>query len=285
MAMLAVAGIPTSRDLLLSWLLLGMIAFSVGDYRRRLPRLVVDWAPLVAILLVYDLLRGYADGLFFGVHELPQIRLENAIFGAPAPTVWLQQHLWHGPAALHWWDYAAWFVYLTHFLATPVAAAALWTFAHERFSRYAAMVCALAGVGFATYVVFPAAPPWLAARHGSLGESNRIIPIVWHHVPIAHFNALFEHGVRYANNVAAVPSLHAAYALLLALYLWPLAPRVLRPLLAAYPLAMTFALVYAGEHYVVDCALGWVYAAVVFATVSVAFERRGAAVPQPAYAD
>ena len=37
-------------------------------------------------------------------------------------------------------------------------------------------------------------------------------------------------------------------------------PRWWRPLLALYPLLMTLALVYAGEHYVVDCIAGWIYA-------------------------
>lgn len=283
--MLVVTGIPTAHDLLFSWLLLGMLAFTATDFRRRLPRLVVDWAPLIAILLVYDILRGYADGLLFPAHELPQIKLENWLFGTPAPTVWLQAHLWHGGDDLRWWDYLTWFVYLTHFLATLIAAAALWTFAYDRFIRYATMVCALAFLGFATYVLFPAVPPWLAAQHGNLGKSNRIIPIAWSHIPIGHFNTIFEHGVRYANNVAAIPSLHAGYALLFSMYLWSILPRYWRPLLAVYPLAMTFALVYTGEHYIVDCVAGWIYAVAVYLAVNRLFARHARAQLAPAYVD
>ena len=272
----AFSGIPTARDTLLVWLLLGMVAFSASDLRHRLPRLVIEWSPFVGVLLLYDLLRGYADGLLFPARELPQIKLENALFGEPAPTVWLQSHLWD-PEHLRWWDYAAWSVYLTHFLATLIAAAVLWTFAHHRFGRYATMVCALAVTGFATYVIFPAVPPWLAAQHGNLGESNRIVPIVWRHIPVGHFNTLFEHGVAYANNVAAMPSLHAGYALLLSLYFWRPAPRWARPLLALYPVAMAWALVYTGEHYVVDCVAGWIYAVAVFVGVNAVLDRREAA--------
>jgi len=152
--MLVVAGIPTSRDLLFSWLLLGMLAFTATDFRRRLPRLVVDWAPLIGILLVYDILRGYADGLVFPAHELPQIRLEEWLFGQPVPTVWLQEHLWHGANDLQWWDYLTWFVYLTHFLATLICAAALWVFAHDKLMDE---VFAIAGK--------IAAAPFLSVRH------------------------------------------------------------------------------------------------------------------------
>ena len=252
-----------------------MIAFSATNLRRRLPRLVVDWAPFVALLLVYDFLRGFADGLVFRAHELPQIRLETALFGTPAPTVWLQSHLWHGANHMRWWDYLSWFVYLTHFVVTLIAAAALWAFAHDTFRRYAWMVCMLTLAGFATYVLYPAVPPWMAAQQGNLGESNRIVPIVWRHVPVAHFSSLFEHGVHYANNVAAMPSLHAGLrAARSPSSSGRLVPWWVRPLLAVYPLAMAFALVYTGEHYVVDCLAGWVYAAGAFVVVNAIFERR-----------
>jgi membrane-associated phospholipid phosphatase len=287
--MVFTVGVPTSHDLVFAWFALGMASFSVTDLRRRVSRLVVEWLPFIAVLFVYDRLRGIADGLAFPARELPQIRIENSLFGTPAPTVWLQSHLWHGGGDLHWWDYAAWFVYLTHFFATLVVAAVLWTWAHDRFARFATMVCVLALTGFATYVLYPAVPPWMAAQQGNLGEANRSIAIIWRHVPIAHFGSLFEKGQRYANNVAAMPSLHAAYALLVALYLWRLVPRWSRPLLALYPPAMAFALVYTGEHYVVDCIAGWVYALATFAAVNALFawRARRVVVPdaEPAFAD
>jgi membrane-associated phospholipid phosphatase len=281
-ALVVLWGIPTKHDLLFVWLGVGMAAFTF-----ELSRVVRDWLPLVGIIFVYDLLRGVADGLVFPARETPQIRLEAALFGRPVPTVRLQEHFWHGANHLRWWDYATWFLHITHFFATFVAAAVLWVFARERFSRYAAMVCLLALTGFVTYVLFPAEPPWLAAQHGNLGESNRLIGAVWYHLPLTSAGAVFEHGQGYANDVAAMPSLHAAFALLFTLYLWRLVPRFVRPVLALYPVAMSLALVYAGEHYVVDCIAGWIYAVAVFATVNWAFERRAARVPslEPALAD
>jgi membrane-associated phospholipid phosphatase len=284
----ATVGVATSRDLIFLWLGVGMAAFSATDLRHRVPRLLIEWAPFVAVLFLYDRLRGFADGLLFHTREVPQIRLENALFGTPAPTVRLQEHLWHGAHHLHWWDYATWFIYLTHFFVTLVVASVLWTWAHDRFARYATMVCVLALTGFATYVLYPASPPWLAARHGNLGEANRTIAIVWKEVPLAHFGSLFEKGQHYANNVAAMPSLHAGYALLIALYLWRLVPRWGRLPLALYPPAMTFALVYSGEHYVVDCLVGWLYAIATFVAVNFVFDRRAARAQarfEPALAD
>jgi membrane-associated phospholipid phosphatase len=285
--MVATVGVPTSHDLVFLWFAIGMAAVCITDLRRRVPRLVIEWAPFIGVLFVYDRLRGFADGLVFPARELPQIHVESALFGKPIPTVWLQSHLWHGADHLHWWDYGAWFVYLTHFFATFVVAAVLWTWFHDRFARFATMVCVLALTGFATYALYPAVPPWLAARDGDIGRANRLIGIVWQHVPIAHYGSLFEKGQSYANNVAAMPSLHAAYALLITLYLWRLVPRPARVVLALYPPAMAFALVYSGEHYVVDCIAGWVYACATFFAVNWVFERRAQRVRvlEPALAD
>jgi membrane-associated phospholipid phosphatase len=271
LAMLAFAGIPTAKDRLFAWLLLGMIAFCLADPRRLLPRLVLEWSPFIGFLLAYDLLRGVADSVFTA-HVYPQLRVDEWLFGV-VPTVWLQDHFWHGENDLRWWDYAAWAVYLTHFFATFLVAGVLWLWWHKYFRPFAVMVAVLAALGFATYVLFPAVPPWLASENGQLAPTTRLVPIVWSHIPIEHFSTLFEKGHHYANDVAAVPSLHAAYALLIALYLWRLVPRWVRPLLALYPLAMAAALVYSGEHYVSDCLLGWVYAVAAFAAVELVRDR------------
>jgi len=281
--MFAVAGIPTAEDRLLVWLLFGLVAFSLVDARRLLPRLVLEWSPFIGFLLAYDLLRGVADSVF-AAHVYPQLHVDEWLFGGNVPTVWLQDRIWHGGADLRWWDYAAWLVYLTHFFATFVVAAVLWRWAHDRFARYASMVAALAALGFTTYVLFPAVPPWLASERGALEPTTRIVPVVWSHIPVERLSSLFEKGRHYANDVAAVPSLHAAYALLITLYLWRLVPAWARIVLAVYPVAMAAALVYTSEHYVSDCLLGWVYAAVAFVAVNAMFDRWFAR-PVPARAE
>ena len=51
-------------------------------------------------------------------------------------------------------------------------------------------------------------------------------------------------------------------AAVVVLTLWPLVPRWARVVLALYPPAMAFALVYTAEHYLVDVLLGWAYTVV-----------------------
>ena len=102
-----------------------------------------------------------------------------------------------------------------------------------------------------------AAPPWLASHYGELDPTTRSIAVIWGEIPVVHVNTFFEEGSQYANPVAAVPSLHAAYTLLITLILWRPAPHVGRLILAAYPWAMAFALVYtAGTTSSTSCSDG-----------------------------
>lgn len=261
-------GLQLSRSRVFIWILLGLLAFSLTNIRSWARGLVFEWLPFALILSVYDLLRGHADSLLFSAHVRPQLRAEEILFLGTVPTVWLQERLWHGSGNLHWYDYSACVVYLSYFVATYLVAGFLWFFARGLFRRYVAMVLLLAMMGFATYTLFPAAPPWLASEYGQLDPTTRSVAVIWSDIPITHVNTFFEEGSQYANPVAAIPSLHAAYTLLITLFLWRLAPWWGRVLLAAYPAAMAFALVYAAEHYVVDILLGWIYALIAFCTVS-----------------
>lgn len=268
-------GFSLSRDHLLIVLAGLLLAASIGNPRRWARGMVLEWAPFAVILFAYDALRGIADGLLIPAQALPQLRADELLFGGTAPSVWLQSHVYEGAGQLGWWDYASWAVYTSHFLATLGLAAALWIFAHDRFRRYIAMVSALAFAGFATYALFPAVPPWLAAQEGLLDHVQRIVPQAWGHIHVFSFDTLFESGKVYANDVAAIPSLHAAYSLLIVLVLWqPARRRWLRGLLALYPAAMAFALVYTGEHYFVDVLAGWIYAVAVFVLVTRFADRR-----------
>ena len=270
-AVLASQGLVLSHDWLFLWAILGLLVLSLTDVRRWARGLVVDWLPFAGFLIAYDIARGAADNLGIAAHTSTAIDVDRAVFGSPLPTNWLQSHLYHPPAAA-WYDYAAFAVYLSHFFATLLIAVLLWRFAYPQFKRFRTMFLALTAAGFLTYVLFPATPPWLAAYEGRLPPVDRIIGGMWGHAGFYPAQSLFENGSGYVNVVAALPSLHAAYPVLIMLFFWGAARNWQRVLLAAYPLAMGFTLVYAGEHYVFDVVLGWIYAGVVYGIV-LAFER------------
>jgi membrane-associated phospholipid phosphatase len=267
-------GLPYSQDWIFVWIVGLMLVVSVADTERTLLRLVRDWVPIIAVLLAYDLLRGIADGNFLPTHYRPPIEVDKVLGLGQIPTVRLQDAL-YTPGHLHLWDYAAFGFWFSHYFATLLVAVCVWLFAYRYFHRFAACIVVLAAMGLITYVLFPAAPPWLAGNHGYIPDTFRITHAAVNDLPVPKAGALFQKGTAWGNDVAAVPSLHAAYTMLIALFLWPRVSARWRPLLVAYPVCMGLSLVYLGEHYVIDILLGWVYAAAAIYVVDWVAERRG----------
>jgi membrane-associated phospholipid phosphatase len=258
-------GLPLARDQLFLWLGLGMAAFSVAAWRSW-GVMLLEWLPFFGLLVAYDFLRGAVSVAPDRAHVAAQIAIDKAIAGGAVPTVWLQSHLW-SPGHAHWYDYGVWAVYMTHFFVVWVTAAVLWRVSRPRFRRYAVLTIVLTLAAFATYWSYPAQPPWLTAESMHLPAVDRIVPGVWGHLGVTTAQSVYEDG-HLVNPVAAMPSLHAAYPFMLLLFFWP-AGWYVRIGLALYTLAMGFALVYGGEHYVTDILAGWATAAAVFALLAV----------------
>ena len=259
-------GLPLARDQLFFWLGLGMLAFSVSAWRSW-GVMVLEWLPFFALLATYDYLRGAVSVSDQLAHVIPQVDVDKFLFGGTVPSVWLQDHLWR-PGQFHWYDYAVWGVYMTHFFAVWLTAAVLWRVARPRFRQFAVVTVALTAGAFLTYWLYPAQPPWLAAKDGTIPFVERLIPQVWDHIGIGAIQSLYENG-KFVNLVAAMPSLHAAYPLMLMLFFWSAGWRI-RVLLGAYTLAMAFTLVYGAEHFVTDILAGWAMTFAVFGLVRLA---------------
>jgi membrane-associated phospholipid phosphatase len=254
-----------------------------GESRHGpIAQLLIAWSPLSVILLAYAV-AGWISGplhegdgaatnrLGFGVHLTGPPSVDRGFFGA-VPSVWLQERLVDGSP--HWYDAVAALVYVTHFVSIPIVTAVAWFWLRDRFSAWLGAVLVFTTLGVTGYVVYPAMPPWLASEQGEIGTVARISDVGWEWLHLDWLGWLTVSGQSESNPVAAMPSLHAGAALLVALFLWPLVGRLWRVVLVAYALAMGLTLVYTGEHYVVDVVAGWLVAAVAIAAGGV-LQRRG----------
>jgi membrane-associated phospholipid phosphatase len=177
------------------------------------------------------------------------------------------------------WEACASLIYASHFVVTPLLLAVLWVRNRGQWARFVQMVVALSFAGLITYVLFPAAPPWLAAKEGVIEPVERISSAGWAVLGLPKAGALLENSQGQVNLVAAMPSLHTAFAVLVCLFLLPVAARAWqRTALVGYAVLMPLVLVWAGEHYVIDTLLGALYAALVVLLVPRAAERVRAAV-------
>jgi hypothetical protein len=277
-AWISIIGIPGSRPQIFAIVGMGLIASCSGT-STAWKRVALDWAPLYFMLTLYDVLRG-SVAHWLSPHSLQQIAIDQWLFGGTILTVRLQ-HAFYTPGVARPWDYAAFIVYMSHFFLAFIVAAWLWKFSYHRFRRFAILLVTLTFAAFATYVIYPAMPPWLASRQAVLQPTAKIIDEMWTHIGIANGAHILSATGHFANPVAAVPSLHAAYPMLLLLFFWSSAPRW-RWLLVTYVLAMGLTLVYTGEHYVIDILLGWLYATVVYVLGSRALDRWGIGTGTPA---
>jgi hypothetical protein len=229
--------------------------------RRSWWRVARDWLPLLSILGAYRVLHRWSEAKTAQAHVEPQRGFDEIVFGGTAPTVTLQRAAWDRTRP-RWWDYTAWLVYLSHFVVTPAIAIALWRRDEAAFRRFRNVAVASAYASFATYLAYPAVPPWLASVRGDIPPTDRVVRSMWEHLGTPRIAAVFGENSELAFPVGALPSLHAAWPFAVLLLFWDRAPGA-RPVLVAYNVAMAGTLVYTADHFVFDILLGWAYAAAI----------------------
>lgn len=216
---------------------------------------VVRFAPFVLLLLAYDSFRGIADDLNTYVNFWPMISFDRNMFGGVLPTTTLQGWWWHG--TLSWYDFYFYFLYAIHFVMPVALAVLIWKLKPKMYWEFVIAIVGLSFMAFITYIIFPAAPPWMASDLGYIEPIHRISSDIWHAMGFQDFSKLYSQ--LSPNLVAAVPSLHSAYPLLFVLYFWRLFGVRKTWWLIVYPVSMWVGVVYLGEHYVVDFILGAFY--------------------------
>ena len=264
-AMILVKGVFLSADRYFLILLVPALALRVGRGVR--PRL-----PAASSRSCWCTRRRAASRISLHPQPFyePMLTLDRWIGFGQVPTIRLQDWLWHGH--LEWYDHALSLLDRLHFIVPPTLLLLIWLERREVFYRCAATLLAVSFAGALTFLVFPAAPPWLASKHGLIPHVARIGYIEGGSSPVETSKSWIEAHLL-ANPVAAVPSLHAAYALLVLLfaYAWRGRPGLWA---APYTLGMWFTVVYLGDHYVADIVVGAAYAIAAGSLVPQLFRRR-----------
>lgn len=256
-------GLPADLIQVTFWMWLGTIAWNIQAPWRVHLVFLRDWWPAVAVLQVYVYSRGITSHLGLPVHVSEPVVVDRWLGGGTIPTQGLQDSLCGDPCErsipARWYDGGLTIVYYTHFIAAPLTALVLYLRNRLTWISFMRRYISLYFVGLLFYITYPMAPPWMASRDGYI-EGNEIVRLTgrgWSIIGLEHFQQVLS---RLGNQVAAMPSLHAATAALVALFaIWKLRTP-LRFMFLLYPLAMGFMLVYYGEHYVVDIIAGYLVA-------------------------
>lgn len=226
-------------------------------------------AYLVNLPLTRDPVAGTTNALGFALRAAEPGAIDRAMFGV-LPSTWLQERFVRAPDGA-WWDGLVAVVYASHFVVIPVVTAVLWFTDRRRFRRWVWTVLALVGAGLVLYVVYPMTPPWLAAEQGIVDPLVRWSGVGWDVMGLDAVGFLQGSGQAGSNPVAAMPSLHAGAATLVAAFFLRGGPWWRAPLLVLYALAMSVLLVYTAEHYVIDVLVGDLLAVVAVVGMATVF--------------
>ena len=231
----------------------------VAAGRRYLPRGWADLGRQLAIwfgfLAAYQIARGLADrnpprafqnglhviGIERHTHALIELTLQRAVDGSQFLA-----------------DLAAWTYWNSEF--TVVGLALLWVYLrrHEAFVRFRNTILLANVIGLVGYVLLPTAPPRMFPDLGfadTLGDFGGL----------NHGSGLVQLA---ANPYAAMPSLHAADALIVGIVLFSVCRnRFVKVFWLVWPAWVWFSVMGTGNHFALDVLAGIVVAAIAIAIV------------------
>jgi membrane-associated phospholipid phosphatase len=209
---------------------------------------------------LYRIVRGVVDGqaglAFENARTLVGLERSIGLFFEPGLQGWARGQEW----LLTW---ANWMYVNSHFVVTTTFL--IWLYIARNYAFYyvrnmfmVAMTLALAG-----YVVYPTAPP-------------RFLPEWGFTDTVANFvgEGASDSASALYNPFAAVPSMHVAFALMIAVPATMLVRnRLLKVFWAIYPALVTFVVMATANHFWMDAALGALVAAASASAASYAFAR------------
>jgi membrane-associated phospholipid phosphatase len=211
------------------------------------------WAYVAAYKMPYD----DPEALGRRVRIAYPVHADRLLGGGTTPTLRLQRALGTPGAFRAWeklliWSHWLWFAF-------PHGTVVYLLLRHpERLPNGAARIYATFDIGLVGYWAVPTAPPWYASAEGLMEdgrtpELRRMMVEYGEHFWRSGWAPLY--GVLGGNPLAAMPSLHFATSVSAA-HVLAETGRVADRLGWTYAILLGVALVYLGEHYVVDLAAG-----------------------------
>jgi membrane-associated phospholipid phosphatase len=217
----------------------------------------------MAVFVLFVNLRPVAGNTGMPVQYDYAVVLERLAFFGTLPSAWLQRHF-YVPGRVTALEMVLAITYVSYFAAPHLAAILVWWLRPALFPRIVVAIALTFLLGLLIYFLVPTAPPWLASETGRTETVHRVMPELTAHVSKQSYSESSDAiGV---NDVAAMPSLHMALTVIVGLVVARFGA-VGKWLGRLYIAMMAVALVYLGEHYVVDELAGVLLALVVWKLV------------------
>jgi len=254
-ALLVTASLLTNRSYL-GWGLFVIFAILFVPF-SRFRSFLLFFVPYAGVWFLFTALRSLADETLWARKINTYVAsFERWLFGGELPTISLQDR-WFDPFEPHWYDYFLTFVHWSYFIIPHIVAVRLWQRSNRAFQHYLLAMSLLLTFGLVLYFIVPSNPPWMAPESVNSPSAATALRGM---EPVAQAigGGLYSAGYRVvgeSNPIAAMPSIHMAITFLL-VFAARQATRAWRLLAWFYSGLMGLALIYLGEHYVVDVVAG-----------------------------
>lgn len=253
-----------------------LLLFFAGKTTRKL---AVALLPFIIFGISYDWMRVYPNYQLNPIDVQGLYEAEKSLFGISVNGTTLIPCEYF---AIHHWTVADFLAGIFYLCWVPVPIAfGIWLYFHEdrrMYLRFSMVFLLVNLIGFAGYYIHPAAPPWYVMNYGfeavlntpgnvaGLGRFDELLGCTV-------FNSIYG---RNANVFAAVPSLHAAYMIVVLAYAIINRCKVwLISLFAFIMVGIWCTAVYSGHHYLIDVLLGIFCALLGILVFEIGFMRWG----------
>jgi uncharacterized membrane protein len=225
--------------------LLGRVWRRIGRRRDGRAPLWIELAVVAWLFYLYDVINGFAPiRQQLAIHNaLGVLAFEHSLSLSPerAINTWLAHHATLG-------SIAAYYYFFAHGVITFAVLALLWWKRPDLYRRQRTLLVIINLIAFATFWRYPLAPPRMFPNLGYVDV------IAASHVLVSWSSSALVHD---ADQLAAMPSLHVAWAIWSGLSLWLLLRRRVFALLAvAYPLMTALVVMATANHYLLDVLAG-----------------------------
>jgi membrane-associated phospholipid phosphatase len=205
---------------------------------------LVQLSLFVVADILYETVRGVAESnpavAFSNARTIVDLEQSTGLFFEQGLQAWAM-----GQRALI--DVANFMYVNSHFVMTTGALVWLYLRHNERFYFVRNMFMVGMGLALVGYVLMPTAPPRFFPELG-------FVDTIAYYVNVKHDSGLVT---LFFNPYAAVPSMHVAFALMVAVpAMLVVRNRVAKVLWGAYPLLVTFVVLVTGNHWFLDAVAG-----------------------------
>jgi len=259
--------IATAAYLFLSHLLIGLrteqfvlsglfsVLYLLSSATRRW---ILGFAIFIVFWILFDSMKAFPNYAFNTVHIADLYQWERSWFGIGTGDAAITPNEYFATRTSSALDLLSGLFYLC-WMPVPLAFAAyLFATNKQGFLRFALTFLLVNLLGFVVYYIYPAAPPWYVEQYGfelqhgtpgntaGLGRFDAL-------TGTAIFSSLYA---KSSNVFAAMPSLHAAYPLIVLVTGIRYRLGWINVLFAVITMGIWSAAVYSGHHYVLDVLAG-----------------------------